>query len=100
MPGGKPVIELPGETPTSPVTTVAPVLVTAEPPRTPKFWAVLSETCASTGEAWKSRAIPITARTFRVVRFMTLCLSDLDFLARCRDVAGLAEPSPAGELER
>src|SRR5687768_1202646 len=40
MPGGKPLIELPGPTPTSEFTIVGPVLVTAEPARTPKFFAV------------------------------------------------------------
>jgi len=39
-PGGKPVIELPGLTPTSPVTEVEPVLVTADAPKTAKFCAV------------------------------------------------------------
>jgi len=39
-PGGKPVIDVPGETPTSPLTIVAPVLVTADPPNTPNDAAV------------------------------------------------------------
>src|SRR3954466_5217452 len=34
MPGGNPVTEVPGLTPRSPVTDVAPVLVTVEPART------------------------------------------------------------------
>jgi len=33
-PGGNPVIDVPGETPTSPLTMVAPVFVTADPPDT------------------------------------------------------------------
>src|SRR5580700_1026200 len=36
LPGGKPVIEVPGETPTSPSMTLKPVLVTAEPASTAK----------------------------------------------------------------
>jgi hypothetical protein len=40
VPGGKPVIALPGHTPRSPVTTVKPVFVTVEPPRTAKLVAV------------------------------------------------------------
>src|ERR1700674_1189998 len=40
VPGGNPVIDVPAQTPTSPVTTVAPVLVTVELPRTPKVAAV------------------------------------------------------------
>src|SRR3954463_3631784 len=39
-PGGKPVIEVPGLKPRSPVRTEAPVLVTVEPPRTAKLPAV------------------------------------------------------------
>src|SRR6185369_11338016 len=43
LPGGNPVIAVPGHTPTLPVTTVGPVLVTAEPARTPKLAAVPRE---------------------------------------------------------
>src|SRR5512140_2899789 len=39
MPGGKPVMVVPGEVPSSPATTVAPVFVTVEPPSTWKFAA-------------------------------------------------------------
>ncbi len=39
VPGGNPVIAVPGLAPRSPVRTVAPVLVTAEPPRTAKVAA-------------------------------------------------------------
>ena len=38
-PGGKPVIAVPGLTPTFPLTTLAPVLVTVEAPSTPKLSA-------------------------------------------------------------
>ena len=52
VPGGKPVIDVPAQTPTSPVTTVAPVLVTVEAPRTPKVAAVPNDMfCARAGEA-------------------------------------------------
>src|ERR1700730_8301618 len=39
LPGGKPVIDVPGLTPTSPVMTVGPVLVTVEAPKTAKLFA-------------------------------------------------------------
>jgi hypothetical protein len=39
VPGGKPVIALPGLTPKSPVMAVGPVLVTVEAPRTAKLCA-------------------------------------------------------------
>lgn len=39
VPGGKPVVVVPGETPRSPVMTVLPVLVTVEAPSTPKVAA-------------------------------------------------------------
>jgi hypothetical protein len=42
--GGKPVTEVPGERPKSPVTTLEPVLVTVEDPRTANELAVPSET--------------------------------------------------------
>ena len=41
-PGGKPVIAVPGLTPTSPTMAVAPVLVTVDAPRTAKLCAVPS----------------------------------------------------------
>jgi hypothetical protein len=40
LPGGNPVTEVPGLTPKSPETTVGPVFVTAEPPKTAKLAAV------------------------------------------------------------
>src|SRR3984893_1994894 len=51
MPGGNPVIAVPGLTPTSPLITVEPVLVTVEPARTPKLPAVSrGGACAWLGE--------------------------------------------------
>ncbi len=43
VPGGKPVIAVPGLTPRSPVSVVGPVLVTVEPPSTAKLSAVPRE---------------------------------------------------------
>jgi hypothetical protein len=40
IPGGKPVIAVPGLTPRSPESMLVPVLVTVEPPRTTKLPAV------------------------------------------------------------
>jgi len=40
-------MELPGETPTSPSITLEPVLVTAEPPKTPKLCDVPRKVWAS-----------------------------------------------------
>src|SRR4051812_20494511 len=39
LPGGKPATEVPGQSPRSPVTTVAPLLVTVEAASTPKLAA-------------------------------------------------------------
>src|ERR1700733_9101271 len=39
VPGGNPVIEVPGDTPTPPMIMLGPVFVTVEPPRTAKFAA-------------------------------------------------------------
>ena len=39
VPGGNPVIAVPAQTPTSPVTLLGPVLVTVEPARIPKLQA-------------------------------------------------------------
>src|SRR5665213_1344966 len=44
VPGGNPVIEVPGDAPTLPMIAVAPVFVTVEKARTPKFPAVPSGT--------------------------------------------------------
>jgi len=41
VPGGKPVTELPGLTPRFPVTTLGPVFVTVEAPRTPNVFRVV-----------------------------------------------------------
>ena len=51
------MIEEPGQTPTFPVTTVGPVLVTAEPAKTPKVPAVPNETFwAHAGETTQASA--------------------------------------------
>src|SRR5690349_9231824 len=86
MPGGKPAMELPGETPTLPVMTLAPVLVTVEPPRTAKLCEVPSETWADAGEEANSNtAIPMMARGPRDRRFIcTLLFSFMSLLLRCR----------------
>ena len=47
MPGGKPTIALPGETPTLPEITLGPVLVTVLPASTPKSSTVGPRNCAS-----------------------------------------------------
>jgi hypothetical protein len=49
IPGGKPVTAVPGETPTSPVMTLGPVLVTVVPARTAKLSALPNE--GATGAA-------------------------------------------------
>jgi hypothetical protein len=71
IPGGKPVIALTallGQTPRSPVTTVEPVFVTAEPPRTAKLVAVPNVVWANAGEEiQRSAASPSVAR--RVEQF-------------------------------
>src|SRR6202030_4587430 len=55
IPGGKAVIAVPAQTPTSPVTTVSPVLVTVEPRRTPKVAAVPNDIfCANAGETMQA----------------------------------------------
>src|SRR4029079_16737237 len=69
MPGGNPVTELPGETPRLPVMTVAPVLVTVDPPGTAKLCAVPRLICAYVRGAGKA-AIPTMARTRMHVRCM------------------------------
>lgn len=67
-PGGKPVTAEPGLTPRSPVTTVAPVLVTVVPARTAKLAAVPSGTgggdaaFAACGVAAKSPMVTIETR--------------------------------------
>src|ERR1700682_2608499 len=51
VPAGKPVIAVPVQTPTSPVTTVRPALVTVEPPRTPNVAAAPNDMfCANAGK--------------------------------------------------
>lgn len=44
VPGGNPVIAVPGLTPRSPSMTVLPVFVTVDPPRTPNVAAVPKRT--------------------------------------------------------
>ncbi len=51
MPGGNPVIAVPGLTPRSPLMTLAPVLVTALPASTPKLPAVPRPTVATAAPA-------------------------------------------------
>jgi hypothetical protein len=59
VPGGKPVTELPGLNPRSPVTTVGPVFVTVEPARTAKLSAVRR----GTGDAARALLANATATT-------------------------------------
>ena len=61
------MIDVPAQTPTSPVTTVRPVLVTVEEPRTPKVAAVPKFMfCANDGEtAHTSKAKPRLASKLR-----------------------------------
>src|SRR3977135_492886 len=76
MPGGKPVTALPGLTPTLPLTVVAPVLVTVEPPRTPKFCAVPREIWANAFAGAKRNApSPTIVRRLMYVRFIGVYLS-------------------------
>jgi hypothetical protein len=66
LPGGNPVIEVPGETPTFPVTTVGPVLVTADPASTPKLAAVPNDTFwANAGAAHTSTASAMESELWR-----------------------------------
>src|ERR1700709_410714 len=71
-PGGKPVTALPGLTPTLPLTVVAPVLVTVDPPSTPKFCAVPREICAEAGVGTRRRnwASPMTVSRRRYIGFI------------------------------
>src|SRR5688572_8465564 len=68
LPGGNPVTDVPGHTPTLPVTTVGPVFVTAEPASTPKLLAVPSETF------WPHAGTTAQASSARVRREMRKCL--------------------------
>ncbi len=72
-PGGKPVMAVPGLTPTFPVTTLDPVLVTVEPASTAKLCAEPREgaVCANTGDAEPtSAAIATPAAKYNRVRFI------------------------------
>src|SRR5665811_2258297 len=67
-PGGKPVTAVPGLTPRFPTMMLEPVLVTVEPPRTPKLAAVPSVIWANAGEAAKTRAAnPMLARRLKLL---------------------------------
>ncbi len=76
IPGGKPVIEEPGQTPRSPLTTDEPVLVTVEPPRTAKLAAVPSPGAMASGYADTSKATPANesdrTRMIEIVRTFSL----------------------------
>ncbi len=68
VPGGKPVTEVPGLTPTFPVMVLGPVFVTDWPPRTAKLSASPSGT--ATPIAWAgigSTAIPAATASMRVL---------------------------------
>jgi hypothetical protein len=52
VPGGNPVTEVPGDTPTAPTITLEPVFVTAEPARTAK----LADVPRGTADAAKEHA--------------------------------------------
>jgi hypothetical protein len=70
-PGGNPVTDVPGETPTSPVMALTPVFVTVEPPRTAKVLELPRDIWPDAGEDARTRAaIPMTARKPSRVRFM------------------------------
>src|SRR5947209_19445571 len=99
MPGGNPVTEMPGETPTLPVMTLAPVLVTVEPPRTAKLPAVPRLTCASADEEMeRNAAIPRIARRPRPLRFMfnllastAASVSQFHLLACCSHISSFQQ---------
>src|SRR6476660_2481904 len=67
-PAGNPVIDVPGDTPTSPVITVpVPAAVTVEPPNTAKLCAEPSDGCANAGEdAQRSAANPLAGNRKRL----------------------------------
>src|SRR5687768_10553399 len=71
VPGGNPTTAVPGATPRSPVTVVAPVLVTVVPPRTAYPAADPRGTGAWAAFASWHRSITVTARTRPVrIRFV------------------------------
>lgn len=57
MPGGKPVMEVPDETPMGPITTVLPALVMVVAAQTPKFRVI-----APRAKAYDSTGAQITPR--------------------------------------
>src|ERR1051325_8385631 len=93
MPGGNPVTDEPGETPRLPVMTLAPVLVTVEPPRTAKLCEVPRLIWANAEEGVRrNAAIPTIARRPMYVRFIECPFRKtavvrgafrIDFLACC-----------------
>src|SRR6185436_2222122 len=70
IPGGKPVTALPGLTPRSPATMLGPVLVTVEPPRTPKLAAVPSDWANAGEEPKRNAANPTLAKSLEYLRFI------------------------------
>src|SRR4051812_13306856 len=84
VPGGKPVIAVPGLTPTSPPSmTDEPVLVTVEPARTEKFPAVAKKTSALVSrEKPASAVIASRARTVRLIIGTPLCIQTYIFAVR------------------
>src|ERR1700730_11827158 len=87
-----PVIDDPGETPTSPLIVVAPVLVTVLDPSTPKFFADPRLVCAISAEGALNStpsartARPIVVRTpisgFTVCNCVRGCDSDIGHASR------------------
>src|SRR5687768_2094307 len=95
VPGGKPVIAVPGATPTSPVTAVAPVLVTAAPPRTAKLPA-----SPKGGAIWARAGLPtvwMNAAAAKAVRHGRWVMSILQLLAD-RNRTHRARPGPERSL--
>ena len=78
----KPVSEVPGETPRSPLRTEGPVLVTPAPLRTTKGWAV----ARLTGEAWA--AIGTAAKTRQTAM-------PISAIAAPREVEGVGHECPS-----
>ncbi len=63
IPGGKPVTAVPGLTPTSPLMTEGPVLVTVDPARTAKLSAVPRPTVGSAAAAGPTPTTVIVSAT-------------------------------------
>lgn len=75
MPGGKPVTAVPGATPKSPVTTVGPVFVTVEAPRTAKLCAVPSVGAVPWADACTDPAV--IRRAVRIASGLTVAKTPL-----------------------